>query len=203
MKDIKPIIAKNIAVLRQSAGMTQLEFAEKLNYSDKAISKWERGESIPDVSVLVQIAELFGVTLDYLTEEAHSTPLPAETSHPPKNPNRKRNRGFITGIAILFVWLVATFCFVVLDISIGGVHYHWLAFVCAVPASMVVWLVFNTLWFNRHRNYLIISLLMWSAIAMLYLICLPFGYNLWLIFLIGIPAQAVILFWSRLKYKSE
>lgn len=202
MKDIKPIIAKNIAALRQAAGMTQLEFSEKLNYSDKAVSKWERGESVPDVSVLLQIAELFGVTLNYLTEEVHECPTPAENA-PPKNPNRKRNHGFITGIGILLVWLVATFCFVVLDISIGGVRYHWLAFVCAVPASMVVWLVFNSLWFNRHRNYLIISLLMWSAIATLYLICLPFGYNLWLIFLVGVPAQAVILFWSRLKYKSE
>lgn len=202
MKDIKPIIAKNIAMLRQTSGMTQLEFSEKLNYSDKAVSKWERGESIPDVSTLVQIAELFGVTLNYLTEEVHPIP-PAAESTSPKNPNKKRNRMVITGIAILFVWLIATFCFVVLDISIGGVYYHWLAFVCAVPASMVVWLIFNCLWFDRHRNYLIISLLMWAALGALYVVCLPFGYNLWLIFLVGIPAQAVILVWSRLKYKSE
>ena len=61
MQDIKPIIAKNITILRQNAKMTQSELAEKLNYSDKAISKWERGESIPDITVLKALADLFGV----------------------------------------------------------------------------------------------------------------------------------------------
>ena len=72
MSEIKPIIAKNIASLRTSAGLTQLELAEKLNYSDKAVSKWERGESTPDVAVLTHIADLFGVPLDYLVREDHS-----------------------------------------------------------------------------------------------------------------------------------
>ena len=66
MSDIKAIIAKNITALRQNHKMTQIELAEKLNYSDKAVSKWERGESVPDISVLKQIADLFGVTVDYL-----------------------------------------------------------------------------------------------------------------------------------------
>ena len=66
MNDIKSIVAKNIAELRQSNNMTQLELAEKINNSDKAISKWERAESSPDISVLVDIAAVFGVTVDYL-----------------------------------------------------------------------------------------------------------------------------------------
>ena len=69
--DLKQTIAKNITALRQGRKMTQIELAEKLNYSDKAISKWERGESIPDVTVLKSIADLFGVTLDYLLQESH------------------------------------------------------------------------------------------------------------------------------------
>ena len=66
MDDIKNIVAKNITDLRILNNMTQSELGEKLNYSDKTVSKWERGESSPDISVLVQIAEIFGVTLDYL-----------------------------------------------------------------------------------------------------------------------------------------
>ena len=66
MENIKQIVAKNIADLRRASGLTQMEFAEKLNYSDKAVSKWERGDSLPDVAVLKQIADLFQVTLDYL-----------------------------------------------------------------------------------------------------------------------------------------
>ena len=57
MEDLKPVIAKNITALRQQARMTQSELAERLNYSDKAISKWERAESMPDVAVLKTIAD--------------------------------------------------------------------------------------------------------------------------------------------------
>lgn len=192
MKDVKAVIAGNIAALRQGAGMTQLEFAEKLNYSDKAISKWERGESIPDVTVLLQIAELFGVTLNYLVEETHP-----EEAH--KKRNKLVNRGFITGIALLLVWLIATFCFMVVDFSTGGVDFQWLAFIYAIPISMIVWLVFNSMWFNRRLNYLIVSLLMWSVLGTVYLTFIPFERNLWLIFTLGVPGQLAIVFWSRLK----
>ena len=65
MEDLKLIIAKNISTLRKAAAMTQFELAEKLNYSDKAVSKWERGESLPDVSVLKAIADIFSVDKDF------------------------------------------------------------------------------------------------------------------------------------------
>ena len=72
MEDIRHIVAKNIAELRLLNNMTQMELAEKLNYSDKTISKWERADSSPDISVLVEIADLFGVTLDYLVTAEHT-----------------------------------------------------------------------------------------------------------------------------------
>ena len=71
MKDVRQIIAENLIELRKVNKLTQLELAEKLNYSDKAISKWERGESLPDVEILCQIAELYGVSLDYLVTKDH------------------------------------------------------------------------------------------------------------------------------------
>ena len=66
MEGTKNTVAKNIVRLRQASGMTQAELAAKLNYSDKAVSKWERGESLPDVAVLSKIADLFQVSLDWL-----------------------------------------------------------------------------------------------------------------------------------------
>ena len=81
MQDWKFIIAKNITALRQNRKMTQAELAEKLNYSDKAVSKWERGESVPDVLVLKSIADMFGVSLDYLLEADHEEkPKPSQES---------------------------------------------------------------------------------------------------------------------------
>ncbi|MBQ4081909.1 MAG: helix-turn-helix domain-containing protein [Clostridia bacterium] len=199
MVDIKLTIAKNIADLRKDNGYTQLELAEKLNYSDKAISKWERGESVPDIAVLKEIADLFGVTLDYLVQEEHAK-LP-EFKQALRR--RIRNHGFITGISILLVWLAATVAFVVSDIVMGDIKLHWLSFVYAAPASMIVWLVFNSIWFNRHRNFLIISLLMWSVLAAVFLSLLPFGQILWQIFVLGAPGQIIILLWSRIKYKQN
>lgn len=207
MVDIKPIIAQNIVKLRSDSGMTQIELAEKLNYSDKAVSKWERAESLPDITVLKRIADLFGVTLDYLVTEEH------EVKQSPVKQDKKRitqNHGFITGISILLVWLIATAVFVIMQSILSnsadptGIYpMHWLAFVYAVPATMIVWLVFNSIWFDRHRNFLIISLLMWTAIAAVYFTLLPLGINVWLIFLLGLPGQVIIVMWSKLRYRRE
>ena len=126
MDDLKMVIADNIATLRREAGMTQIQMAERLNYSDKAVSKWERGESIPDVAVLKELADLFSVSLDYLLEKEH--PVKPEVKQTLRQ--RIRNHGFITGICVLLVWLLATVAFVIVDIvAANGVQRQWLAFV--------------------------------------------------------------------------
>lgn len=199
MTDVKQIIAKNITALRQQSQMTQIELAEKLNYSDKAISKWERGESIPDVAVLKSIADLFGVTLDYLVQEEHTT----VTDTVQDIPGRKhRNHIVITILSILLVWLVATLCYVMLDIAYPHSVTNWLSFVYGVPVTMIVWLVFNSIWFNRRRNYLIISLLMWSTLATFFLTVTAVGFPLWKFFLLGVPGQIAIFVWSRFQRKA-
>ena len=63
---LRKTVAKNIAQYRKAHHDTQLDLATKLNYSDKSVSKWERGESLPDVYILSQIAELYGVSVDFL-----------------------------------------------------------------------------------------------------------------------------------------
>ena len=202
MEDVKQIIAKNIASLRQSAKMTQIELAEKLNYSDKAISKWERGESIPDVIVLKAIADLFGVTLDYLLEEQHDPEAP-QIPEPKEIPGRKhRNHKVITTLSVLIVWFVATAVYVVLDFFYPSAPAIWLSFGYAVPVSMIVWLVFNSIWFNRRRNYLIISLLMWTSLCCIFLSATAGGYPIWKMFALGIPGQIAIIVWSRFQRKS-
>ena len=194
MEALKNNVAANIADLRRKNGMTQLELADKLKYSDKAVSKWERGESVPDVAVLKSIADLFGVTVDYLLEETHKKEaLPA-----PLLKSRTKRRGVIVWLAILLVWMVATVLFVILSlVPMAAERGHlWLAFEFAVPASLIVWLVMNTIWFNRRRNYLIVSLLMWSILAATHLTLFVIGMNIWLIYILGIPAQIIIFLWS-------
>lgn len=198
MSNLKPIIAQNISLLRTNHGITQLELAEKLNYSDKAVSKWERGESLPDISVLKEIAELFNVTVDFLLTEDH----PKSTPEVKNNTTKKRNHGFITGMSILLVWLVAATVFVILDSVLGPNRLCLIPFLYAIPITFVVWLVLNSVWFNKRRNFLIISMLMWSSLMVIYLTLLFLNLNIWLIFILGIPGQAIIYMWSMLRFKS-
>ena len=198
MSDIKSIVAKNISELRQKRSMTQLELAEQLNYSDKAVSKWERGDSLPDISVLCDIAALFSVPLGYLVTEEHSKEEVSKYANAPRY-----SRGIITALAVLLVWFVAVFIFVVISSASSKFTLQWMAFVYAVPVSMIVWLVMNSIWFNRRRNYLIISILTWTVLMSIHLSLLVFSsLNIWMIYLIGIPAQIMILLWSNIKKRA-
>ena len=200
VQDAKQTIAQNITALRQASKMTQIELAEKLNYSDKAVSKWERGESIPDVLVLKTIADLFGVTLDYLLEADHDEkPKPAQES-----PGyRHRNRKVTTTLSVLLVWFVATVSYVVMDLMIPASVFKWLPFAWAVPVSMIVWLVFNSIWFNTRRNYSIISLLMWTGLGCVILTVAALGFIPWKLLFLGILGQVAIILWSRYKRKAS
>ncbi len=208
MEDIKQNVSANIAELRILRGMTQTELAEKLSYSDKAVSKWERGESIPDITVLCKIAEIFEVSLDYLVEKEHPVkPLPEEKEmtrmeklslRPQYNPTL--NHYLIMGISIFSVLLLATIVFVAVNIVMDNPRLDWLSFIYAVPASIIIWLVFNSVWFNPRLNFIIVSLLIWSVLAVIYFTLLAFNYNVLIIFSLGIPAQIIVYMWSRISF---
>lgn len=200
MEDIKPIIAKNITALRQGAKLTQIELAERLNYSDKAVSKWERGESIPDVTVLKAIADMFGVPLDYLVTEEPK--LPEVQEEPQPVTAKGRNHKVVTALSILLVWFVATTAFVILDLALNT-RLHYLTFVYAVPVSMIVWLVMNSIWFSRRYNFLIISLLMWTTLGSVVLTLALVGIYYWQLMLLGILGQVIIVTWSKFQYRQK
>ncbi len=195
---IRDNIAFNITALRTDRGLTQLELAEKLNYSDKAVSKWERAESLPDITVLVQIADYFDVNIQYLLEKDH----PASTlSRKAVQHETRRNHATIIGMSILLIWLIASVLFVILRLSSPGSLFNLLPFIYAVPLSAIVWLVLNTVWFSPRNLFLIVSLLLWTLLAAIFLHFLIAGKNIWLIFILGIPGQIIILLSSRLNYR--
>lgn len=203
MEDIKSIIAKNIAELRQSNHMTQLELAEKLNYSDKTISKWERAESSPDIAVLIDIAALFDVTLDYLVQAEHTEAPPAETTPTadtePRPEKAKYNRQAIAYVSECGGWIIAIFAFIITTLILGRFTFQFLYFVYALPIVLIVKLVFNSIWFNPRHNYLIISLLMWSTLAAIRITFAYFGVNVALIYILGAAGQIIIILSSFIR----
>lgn len=196
--DIKENLATNIARFRKSLNLTQAELAEKLNYSDKAVSKWERGESVPDLTVLKQIADFFGVTIDTLISE-------------PKNVKLKNNNRHLTGkraiIAICsmgLVWLVATCFFVFINTIFPQITHTWLSFIIAIPVSLIVLLVFTSIWGKNMWNAIFTSILIWTIILCVYLILITWGgvvsSSLWMLFLLGIPLQILTILWFFYQY---
>ena len=196
MTELKSVIAKNICELRIESGMTQLALAEMLNYSDKAISKWERGESVPDVFMLKRIADIFNVTVDYLLEDDHTA---AEIKKETQRVVRSRNRVIISMLAMALVWLVGATAFVLMQIFIPTAALRpWLMFIYAIPVTAIVAIVFNSLWGRKKKlNYLIISVLVWGVLLSLHLTLLMLiRVNVWQVYLIGIPGEIITLLWS-------
>ena len=194
MDDSKRIVAKNITALRTSMNLTQAQLGEKLSYSDKSVSKWERGDSVPDVFVLKKIADMAGVSVDWLLTE-HT----GEAPEPPAPPKARRySRRFITLTVLAGIWALAVLIFVVLWMT-GTVM--WLIFVYAVPVSLITMLVLNSVWGSRENNLYIISGIVWGIICSLYLTFLD--RNWWQLFLPGVPAQIIILFAFSIKNRPK
>ena len=187
--DIKEIIAENLLRFRTQANLTQAQLAEMLNYSDKAVSKWERGESVPDIRVLMQIAGIYNIKLDDLVSR------PKEREVKPVLHKRKK-RLLITLLSFALAWFIATGIFVILCF-VPGLEYEWLSFVVAALASSIVLMVLSTLWGNRITNAVCCSLILWSLAAVLYTFLYLFASVplLWLLFVAACPFEVLIILW--------
>lgn len=204
---LKKQIGANIASYRKRLGLTQMGLAEKLNYSDKAVSKWERGESAPDVQTLVQLAELFDVSVNDLLVDPNELPEnPGAVERVmgravEKTFKRKADKKIILGLSSVLVWFVALLLFVVL--SSLELPKSWLAFFYAIPADAIVMLSLRSAWKDFRWNQALISLIMWGSLLSIFMTLLVFlQLNIWKLFLLGIPGQAAILLWFRLYRKA-
>lgn len=204
---LKSQIGKNIAAHRKRCGLTQLGLAQKLNYSDKAISKWERGESLPDIVMLAELADHLRITVAELLSDPNA--LPENTGSVQKTMGRvvektlkrKANRNIILGLSSLLVWFVALLVFVI--ITSIPLPYGWLAFLFAVPADAIVMLSLRSAWHDFRWNRFLISAIMWGGLACIFAVLALLLKPYWLIFLLGIPGQIAILLWFQMFRKEE
>ncbi len=193
-KNITKIVGNNLTALRKSAGMKQIEIAKKFNFSDKTISKWESGESLPSLDVLVKLCEFYGITLNDLTSE--NLDCTDATNIKPVNAKiENTNKIIITLLAVTLVWIIATIAFIYAELY-TNVNL-WIAFIWAVPVSFIVGIVLNSIWGKRKINFILISFFVWTLLTAIYLQMLE--YNLWVVFILGIPSQIAIILWSGLK----
>lgn len=186
---IRQNLAENLTRYRKDAGMTQLELSEKINYSDKSVSKWERGEGLPDVTVLVQIAELFGITVNDL--------LAAPESQPRVKP-LKKHRFMVTMMAVGVVWLVAVVVFYGLKIFLPALPRTWLPFVAAIPVTGIVGTVFTTKWWPWYTRLLSVSLIIWGIALTAHISALAVE-NMGLIYMIAGVLELLFTIWYVMR----
>lgn len=195
MEDIKIIIGRNLSFLRKKKKYTQADLAEMLKYSDKSISKWEKGESLPGIDILYDLCNFYGVTLDYLTHEGTEEEKKAFI----KKDKSRINKIIIVLLSISLVWFLIIIAYVY-PFVMNHINL-WILFIWGFPASFLLILTFNRVWGKKKYAYCILSIFMWTLIAAIFLllIYLNQSYQVWAIFLLGIPAQIAIILWSQLK----
>ncbi len=195
MEDIRLILADNLTKLRKKHKLTQVELAHQLGFSDKSISKWEQGDTIPDIETIKKIADLYGVSVDSLLEDKTQ-----EDEIDTKE--RKRimtNKIIITLLAVTVVWTSSIVLFTIVNILYNA--YYWQSFVWALPASSIIILIFNSIWGKKRYNYLIVSILLWTLCLSVHLQFL--NYTLWLLYIVAIPTQIAIILASQLTVKNK
>ncbi len=199
LETINQRIAKNLIYYRKTANLTQAELAQKINYSDKSVSKWESGNGVPDIYILLKLAELYGITVNDLVHEK------APVSAPKKNSIWQNLLVMLLSSGI--VWLVATVVFVFLNLIFPGREW-WLAFLYAVPINAVVIVVLACVWKYKITNFAAVSILIWTVAACVYvtsrIVMARLGHTdysrLWLLFLVGVPLQALEVLWCFFRW---
>ena len=184
-EQLKKNFAARLAGNRRLAGLTQLELAEKLNYSDKSISKWERGEGLPDLYVVSQLADLFNITVNDLLADG-----------PIRRPLLTRNKLLTTLIAMALPWLTATLLFSVFGMVLPDFP-GWSFFVGAMPACAIVAIVFTALWWKKPLLFASVSLLIWTLVTTV-VVFVPIERT-WRLYFVALVLQIVTILWFLRK----
>ena len=191
-ENFNAIVSKNLIAYRKLNNLTQLDLAEKLNYSDKAISKWERGECLPDAYTLYQIATIYGISVNDLFACENTLKQTATT--------KKVKPFFITLLSSCLVWLVATVLFVLLKMLFPATQNLWFTFIVALPVNFIVIIVFSSIHHFKLGQFISITGVIWTTILTLDLFLKQVANQTALLYYIGIPLQIAVIFWFALKW---
>lgn len=181
-ENLQEIIAENLIYYRKKAKLTQSQLAEKLNYSDKSISKWERQEGVPDVLILAKLAKIYGLTVnDFLSKKKKERIANVYFSHI-----------FISLVSMAIIGILSTVIFVIL-LSLN-IHKAYLAFIYGISACGIVMIVFNNVFFRRILNMIASAVVLWSLATALCLTLMNVYSSAYLLFIVAIPIQIFLVF---------
>lgn len=202
MEREKSILATNLTTLRKAEKLTQIELAEILSYSDKSISKWENGDTVPDLDTLIALSNFYNVSLDTLCKTLldENAVKHNQVEGLKKRRELTRNKVIITLLSISLVWFIATFVFVQLLLLYD--YRYWMAFVWALPLSCLICVIFCSIWSSHKPIITAVSAFIWTLLLALHLHFVSFGLNnFFTLYFLGIPVQIALILWSKLNFK--
>lgn len=195
---LKEVIASNLVKYRKAMNLTQIELSEKVNYSDKNISRWERGESVPEVTVLKRLADLYGVSVNDFLIEKSEVDVNANQGIKKKTKLFNKKQTIIILLSVMIVWLVAILVYCAFHSFVPNLKNEaWKVFLLALPVSTIVVLVFTSIWCTNLMNAIVVTVLIWTMAIAIYF-CVQFESN-WLIFIVAIPVQFMDILWFTLR----
>lgn len=200
----KSVLAQNLITLRKAEKLTQAELAQILSYSDKSISKWENGDTIPDLDTLIALSNFYNITLDQLCKTLITDEQACKDQIKASRRRRMftRNKIIITILSMLLVWFAAIFIYVQLKLIYD--YNYWMIFIWALPLSCLVLTVFCSIWAHRRSIAVAVSALVWSILLALHINFVAMGFHdFWLIYFLGIPAQIAIVLSIKLDFKTN
>ena len=134
MENLNLIVSKNLIKFRMAAGLTQLELAQKINYSDKSISKWENNSAIPDLEKIIKLSNIFEVSLDELVKGEGAPQRTVTMTAVPQE--RPKETGFlprkIAGTILLCMAFLVVMLFLVAGGRLTGFIYALPFFTCGI-----------------------------------------------------------------------
>ncbi len=185
---IKEIISRNIVNLRKEKGLTQIELADALHYSNKAISKWEKGDSLPDAETLYEIAKFFNVSIEYLFTNHDEVILNKEQA----NKIRKKEIIFYTSLVTIVGLLVYSFIALIFSIIPQLSKNNIIAILLLDGAGVIAIILIIQLCLKVKKYItLLLSLLIWDLTIGLNLLFWEYSINY--IYIIAILLQIIVI----------
>ena len=184
------LLAKNLAYYRKASGLTQLELAEKFNYSDKSVSKWERGEGFPDIFVLKSLADFYGISVDDFYQSEHKAVKVSQ--------NKKRKQTYLKLLSIGVNWLVIVLTFFLLNTLMGDRYAFkpWLTFIYGILTTGIILVTWEFIYHNRFLRMIATSIIIWSTALSLFLtFFVVMDLPLPLLFIVAIPVEILEIIW--------
>lgn len=196
--NLQELLANNLIYYRKASGLTQLELAQRFNYSDKSVSKWERGEGFPDVFVLKSLADFYGISIDDFYASEHKSIKIRD--------RQKHKQVYLQLFSVGLVWVVITAIYMILKVLVGdeAVFKPWLIFIYGTVATFIVLIVWHSIFHLRFLRLFSVSLTIWSVAAAIFVsFYVMMSLNLYLVFFVAIPLEVLEVLWYLFRRKSH